>query len=143
MLSGVFVNRMNVTLTSFLYLGSPVSWYVVIVNISSSDPCIYRRLFDGKEYQGFLWRKKGWSSWKDSELHLIQGNLSTLHNVLSSALRIPFLSLSPTKFSFLMLILQEKPTRHGEEQDSWGEAGGPQGVFRKGWLQDTTQYFLT
>ena len=44
MLSGVFVNRMNVTLTSFLYLGSPVSWYVVIVNISSSDPCIYNAL---------------------------------------------------------------------------------------------------
>lgn len=75
-------------------------------------PCIYRRLFDGKEYQIFLWRKKKClrSSWKDSEPHPIQGNLSTLHNVLSSALCIPFLSLSPTKFSFLMLILQEKPT---------------------------------
>lgn len=54
----VFVNRMNVSLTSFLCLGSPISWYVVTVNISSSDPCTYRRLFDGKEYQVFLWRKK-------------------------------------------------------------------------------------
>lgn len=143
MLSGGICKQNERHFNFFSLSRLPVSWYVIIVNIFSSDPCIYRRLFDGKKYQIFLWRKKVQSSWKDSEPHPVQGNLSTLHNVLSSALRIPFPSLSPTKFSFLMLILQEKPIRHGEEHGSWGEAGEPQRVFRKGWLRGTTQYFLT
>ena len=77
--------------------------------------------------------KKGVCGVHGKTLNLIQYKAIFLLCIMSFHLPSAFAFYHWAPPSFLFWCLFSKRNRQG----SWGEAGGPQAVFRKGWLQGT------
>ena len=114
MLSGGICKQNECHFNFFSLSRLPVFWYVIIVNIFSSDPCIYRRLFDGKSTKSFFGEKKCGVHGKI--LNLIQYKAIFLLCIMSFHLpfAFPFRHWAPQ--SFLFWCLFSKRNQQGMEK---------------------------